>query len=230
MRLVPIVPVRLSFGRPTCLSSSPSLHLWTYLPVMSVPRVLVVGGNGFLGMLLLTWPDDPADRGPTARICDLQSRRRKRLSSLQHEVRPPFSPISFTGSAKLIKSLTNPSSSGKPYLTPSGHSPKWVDSVTWHAASTFDPPSYTALVASSSAVVHTLGILLEDAAYKQSIRDGDVLGLLRAFIGLGSGSGEVGNGPLKKRWERTGYEAMNRDSGGFRSPVLRGVVLNCGVV
>ena len=106
------------------------------------------------------------------------------------------------------------SSSGKPYTTPAGHTPKWVDSVEWHAASAFDPPTYTSLVSSSSAVVHTLGILLEDAGYKASIRDGDGLGLIKAFAGGMMGSGEAAN-PLKGREEREkGYEGMNRDSGG----------------
>ena len=65
-------------------------------------------------------------------------------------------------------------------------------------------------MASSSAVVHTLGILLEDAGYKQAIRDGDLLGLLGAFTGSRGG----GN-PLRERGRREkSYEGMNRDSGG----------------
>jgi hypothetical protein len=59
--------------------------------------------------------------------------------------------------------------------------------------------------------VHTLGILLEDAGYKRAVRDGDVFGVVKAFLRGGAG----GNGnPLKGREEsQRGYEGMNRDSG-----------------
>jgi hypothetical protein len=71
--------------------------------------------------------------------------------------------------------------------------------VNWHAGSAFDPSTYQSLIASSSAVVHTLGILLEDQGYKSSVR---------------------GN-PLKgKEAKKTGYEGMNRDSGQSYHPEL----------
>lgn len=103
------------------------------------------------------------------------------------------------------------SSSGKPYTTPAGHTPKWVESVSWHSASAFDPPSYTSLVSGSSAVVSTLGILLEDAGYKAAVRSGNVFGLLKAFGSSISG----GNGnPLKTPEERrSGYDGMNKEAG-----------------
>jgi hypothetical protein len=64
-------------------------------------------------------------------------------------------------------------------------------------------------VSRSTAVVHTLGILLEDQGYKKSIRDNDPIGILKAFVAGGSG----GN-PLKGEGQnRMGYEGMNRDSG-----------------
>ena len=95
-----------------------------------------------------------------------------------------------------------------------------MERVEWHSASAFDPPTYTSLVASSSAVVHTLGMLLEDAGYKASIRNGDVLGLVKAFAGGMMGHGEAAN-PLKGRKEREkGYEGMNRDSGGSHTRYL----------
>ena len=110
-----------------------------------------------------------------------------------------------------VPELISRSSSGKPYATPAGHTPKWVDSVSWHAASAFDPPSYSPLVASSSAVVHTLGILLEDTGYKQAIKDGNIPGVLAA---IGQGLSGRSSNPLKTKEEkRAGYEGMNRDSG-----------------
>jgi hypothetical protein len=110
------------------------------------------------------------------------------------------------------------SSSGKPYTTPAGHTPKWVGDVRWHRASAFEPATYADLVASSSAVVHTLGILLEDTGYKSAVRRNDVFGLAKAVIG--GMSGGDGN-PLKSKEEkRRGYEGMNRESGEaiLRSP------------
>jgi hypothetical protein len=107
--------------------------------------------------------------------------------------------------------LTSCSSSGKAYTTPAGHTPKWVGDVRWHRASAFEPSTYAELVGSSSAVVHTLGILLEDTGYKSAVRRNDVFGLAKAVIGgLSGGDGN----PLKsKEQTRRGYEGMNRDSG-----------------
>ncbi|WVR03372.1 hypothetical protein IAU60_000363 [Kwoniella sp. DSM 27419] len=137
---------------------------------MSVPKLLVVGGNGFLG----------------SAICKAAVVKGWEVSSM--------------------------SSSGKPYTTPAGHTPAWVPRVQWHSASAFEPSSYRSLVEGSTAVVHTLGILLEDSGYKQSVRSGDVLGLARSLVkasGLGGGNGN----PLKTEEERRkGYEGMNRDS------------------
>ncbi|WVQ80463.1 hypothetical protein IAT38_002568 [Cryptococcus sp. DSM 104549] len=135
---------------------------------MSVPRLLVVGGNGFLG----------------SAICKAAVGKGWEVSSM--------------------------SSSGKPYTSPAGHTPAWVPRVSWHAASAFTPSSYSSLISSSTAVVHTLGILLEDQGYKQSVREGDVVGLVKSLAGAVGGGG--GN-PLKTEEERRrGYEGMNRDS------------------
>ncbi|ORX33547.1 putative mitochondrion protein [Kockovaella imperatae] len=136
---------------------------------MSIQKLLVVGGNGFLG----------------SAICKAAVGRGWEVSSM--------------------------SSSGKPYATPAGHAPKWVDAVQWHAANAFEPSSYSSLVDSSTAVVHTLGILLEDAGYKKAVRDGNVFGVLGA-IAKGVTGGQSSN-PLKTGTERRlGYEGMNRDS------------------
>lgn len=98
-------------------------------------------------------------------------------------------------------------SSGRAWTTPSQHTPTWSTRVQWHKADAFLPSTYSHLVASSSAVVHTLGILLEDPGYKQAIQDGNVLKLVKGFLGGGPGR-------LKSREEeKRGYEGMNRDSG-----------------
>ena len=101
------------------------------------------------------------------------------------------------------------SSSGSSYTTPTGHTPAWASRVQWHAASAFDPPSYSSLIASSTAVVHTLGILLEAEGYKRSIREGDMFGLAKAML-------DGGPGRLRSSKENhRSYEGMNRDSGEF---------------
>lgn len=109
--------------------------------------------------------------------------------------------------------VSSMSSSGVPYTTPAGHTPKWVSRVQWHRASAFDPASFAGLVAGQTAVVHTLGILLEDAGYKAAVRSGNPLGVLKAVAQGVLGSGTDSN-PLKTTQEkRKGYDAMNRDSG-----------------
>lgn len=107
------------------------------------------------------------------------------------------------------------SSSGEPYKTPASHTPKWVNSVKWHKASAFSPSTYSSLVKESTAIVHTLGILLEDRGYKASVREGDVFGVMKSLVrGVMGGDGN----PLKtKEDKQRGYEGMNRDSGELRS-------------
>lgn len=135
------------------------------------------------------------------RLGSMQSRSRQGLGRLEHEV-----------GFDVCQVLTR-SSSGKPYTSPAGHTPKWVEKVAWHRASAFEPDTYAGLVGASSAVVTTLGILLEDAGYKGSVRDGNVLGLAKAMAAGVTGSGPASN-PLKTQEERRrSYEAMNRDSG-----------------
>ncbi|KAL7419731.1 hypothetical protein Q5752_005647 [Cryptotrichosporon argae] len=133
---------------------------------MATPRLLVVGGNGFLG----------------SAVCKAAVGKGWEVTSI--------------------------SQSGKPYTSPAGHSPRWSASVDWCAASAFEPASYAPLVARADAVVHTLGILLEDASYKRAVKEGSVLGVARALAGTWASPN-----PLKSEADRrSGYEGMNRDS------------------
>ncbi|WVN87369.1 uncharacterized protein L203_102547 [Cryptococcus depauperatus CBS 7841] len=134
---------------------------------MSVPKLLVVGGNGFLG----------------STICRMAALKGWHVTSM--------------------------SSSGKPFTSPAGHTPAWVSKVNWVAADAFEPFSYTSLISSSTAVVHTLGILLEDTGYKKAVREGNPFSLIKSFSNALYG----GSNPLKTGMERKrGYEGMNRDS------------------
>lgn len=85
-----------------------------------------------------------------------------------------------------------------------------MNSVKWHKASAFEPDTYRPLVSESTAVVHTLGILLEDAGYKKAVRSGNPLGVGKALLGGLFGTPS----PLRTKEERrAGYDGMNRDSG-----------------
>lgn len=103
------------------------------------------------------------------------------------------------------------SKSGTPFVTPKGHQPAWTKSVEWHSASAFEPSTYQEIIKSSNAVVHTIGTLYEDPAYKKALKDSEPLKAL--LIGLKSAWYESGN-PLEKNGTGTGsYESVNRDSG-----------------
>lgn len=69
-----------------------------------------------------------------------------------------------------------------------------------------EPETFRPALQSADGVVHTLGTLLDDGAYKQAIKDGNILGLAQSLLG--------GNAnPLKKTSSASGYDRLNRDSG-----------------
>ncbi|KAF8921243.1 mitochondrial protein [Mucidula mucida] len=101
--------------------------------------------------------------------------------------------------------VTSVSSSGRPYTTPKGHSPGWTTQVTWLKGDALEPETFRPALQSADGVVHTLGTLLDDGAYKQAIKDGNILGLAQSLLG--------GNAnPLKKTSSASGYDRLNRDS------------------
>ncbi|KAN0063796.1 hypothetical protein ACQY0O_003846 [Thecaphora frezii] len=113
------------------------------------------------------------------------------------------------------------SPSGKPYLSPAGHRPAWSSSpnIEWHAADALRPHSYAHLAARATAVVHTLGILLE-ADYKPnpSRSLSDIAS--NALAGIAKGWGYAPNSaanPLaadaaSRHQPTPSYQVMNRDS------------------
>ena len=71
------------------------------------------------------------------------------------------------------------------------------------------PETYGHLLSDKTAVVHTLGTLLEDARYKAALNKGDLPGLLKV-----AASGLVGSrNPLEERNKSGGYDELNRDAG-----------------
>ena len=75
-----------------------------------------------------------------------------------------------------------------------------------------NPKSFAHLLPEVGGVVHTLGTLLEDGAYKQAIRNGDLPGLLKSLIGIGKDSNPLRSGVVAEGPHVT-YESLNRDSG-----------------
>lgn len=115
------------------------------------------------------------------------------------------------------------SRSGEPTwsaVTSSSTPPEWSKSVNWQKADVLKPSTYKPLLKDATAVVHSMGILLE-ADYKGVISGKESIrsGLARAFSATKAGS----QNPLDRKegeelrpQEKDGqltYELMNRDSG-----------------
>ncbi|SCV67028.1 BQ2448_5674 [Microbotryum intermedium] len=131
----------------------------------AIPKLLVVGGNGFVGSSVA--------KAAVARGWNVVSLSR----------------------------------SGKPFVTPAGHEPAWASKVDWRAGTPFDPSTYSSLLPSCTAVVSTLGILLE-TNYKEK-GQANALGVLKGVVDNVLGS--RGN-PLAKGANERSYERMNRDA------------------
>ncbi|PLN86327.1 putative NAD dependent epimerase/dehydratase [Aspergillus taichungensis] len=147
---------------------------------MATRRVVVAGGNGFLG----------------SRICKSAVARGWSVTSLSRSGEPRWDTV-----------------------TESPVRPSWAESVEWAKADMLRPETYKSFLSGATAVVHSMGILLE-ADYKGVVqgREPIISGLQRAFCSSKLGSqnplqrkeGEPlkpqeGNGQLT-------YELMNRDS------------------
>ncbi|KAL5404693.1 hypothetical protein PMIN03_008961 [Paraphaeosphaeria minitans] len=118
--------------------------------------------------------------------------------------------------------VTSISRSGQPTwsaVSSSPTAPSWSTSVSWEKGDILDPSTYTSHLASATAVVHTMGILLE-ADYKGVVsgRESPISGLQRAFSATKAGTQnpfERKEGEVLKPQEKDGqltYEVMNRDS------------------
>lgn len=78
--------------------------------------------------------------------------------------------------------------------------------MDWQTGDALHPETFARHLDGAAGVVHTLGILLEDAEYKRAVREGDAPALLRALLGSG-------RNPLAPPPATATYEAMNRDAG-----------------
>ncbi|KZT09500.1 mitochondrial protein [Laetiporus sulphureus 93-53] len=108
--------------------------------------------------------------------------------------------------------VTSISRSGAPYTTPKGHSPAWTSKVNWRAADALKPETYSHILPDVTAVVHTLGTLLEDVRYKTALKEGNLPALIGTLISDTLGGGPSAN-PLARGADRPGsYEQLNRDA------------------
>ncbi|KAG2158188.1 mitochondrial protein [Suillus bovinus] len=99
--------------------------------------------------------------------------------------------------------VTSISPSGKPFKTPQGHTPAWVERVEWRKADAMNPESYADILPGVDAVVHTVGTLLDNTQYKQKMNEGDILGFIKYLTGFG------GAPPAE---QRSAYDTMNYES------------------
>jgi hypothetical protein len=117
-------------------------------------------------------------------------------------------------------------------VTASKERPGWASSVEWAKADILKPSTYKPFLKDATAVIHTMGILLE-ADYKRVLqgRESLVSGLQRAFSSSKLGTQD----PLKRGAEENlrpqegdgqlTYEVMNRDTGmlfGLRMSLIFG--------
>ncbi|KAL7271795.1 hypothetical protein RUND412_005421 [Rhizina undulata] len=139
----------------------------------STPRLVVCGGNGFLG----------------SRICKSAVTRGWSVTSISRSGEPKWETLGEKSA------------------------PEWSKSVNWHRGNILEPNSYRDELNGATAVVHSMGILLE-ADYKGVLSGKEPIigGLKKAFDstqGAGSNAGR-----LREEGQKVGlnYESMNRDS------------------
>ncbi|EEQ32418.1 hypothetical protein McanCB56680_006899 [Microsporum canis] len=91
-------------------------------------------------------------------------------------------------------------------VSPSGQAPRWAQKVEWAKADLLDPSSYGQHLKNASAVVHSMGIILE-ADYKGVLqgKESPITGL-RKVVGSFAG---IQTGPSKSQMT---YRTMNTES------------------
>lgn len=153
--------------------------------------------------------------------------RERRLPDLQICCREGV--VGDVHQAGLLSTITTittdilPSRSGPPdwkTTTGSPTPPEWSKNVTWARGNILSPSTYRQYLVGATAIVHSMGILLE-ADYKSVLtgKESPIAGLKKAFDSARATS----HNPLREEGENAQltYETMNRDSGNYDSPKLR---------
>lgn len=84
---------------------------------------------------------------------------------------------------------------------------QWMQEVQWTAADIFKSDSYHELLNNATNVVHSLGILLENENYKQTLSKSPTYDSKSRLLSFGAGPN-----PLKKSSPYFTYEMMNKQS------------------
>ena len=79
--------------------------------------------------------------------------------------------------------------------------------VDWQKGDALDPDSYAHHLSDATAVVHTLGTLIEGAKYKEALKEGNLSNLISSLT-----SALASSDPLGAVDSRTSYATLNRDS------------------
>lgn len=199
---------------------------------MAARRVVVAGGNGFLGLY------NHSSLRSSSRSCMLMDISGKGLEFVNRQSLEagPLSPSGtmFFSPRNCSAQCSRPHSrSGEPRwetVTSSRERPDWSRSVEWAKADMLNPQTYKPFLNGATVVVHSMGILLE-ADYKGVVQGREPLlsGLQKVFSSSRLGS----QNPLQRRegealqaQDKNGqltYELMNRDSGSYMSWIPSGV-------
>ncbi|TFY57662.1 hypothetical protein EVJ58_g6884 [Rhodofomes roseus] len=84
--------------------------------------------------------------------------------------------------------------------------------VDWQAADAMRPETYLHLLPGATAVVHTLGTLLEDTRYKKALSEGNIPALAGIVASNMLGSGPSSNPLASGEGRPNSYESLNRDA------------------
>jgi hypothetical protein len=189
-----------------------------------VQRVIVVGGNGYIG--LFKHHTSRILMSTTCRLRNMQGCTRTRHAGNKHQlVRSAIChsqrPHALLGVQGLSISL---------YVTV----PNNADlQVSWEKGDALRPSTYAHLLAGAHGVAHTLGTLLPGGGYKEKLRSGNYLGLVSELARSASGGKLGGPNPLDESIQDKSYERINRDTGVcyiFGSDIALNVVYSCRYV
>lgn len=118
-------------------------------------------------------------------------------------------PVGHTAPPRGIPPHGPPKCCPLPLVVPAAHSHHAFTQINWLKGNALQPETYAHLLPGATAVVHTLGTLLEDGRYKAALKDGDIPTLARTFL-----SGLVGgSNPLEDVQKDSGYTQLNHDAG-----------------
>lgn len=103
-------------------------------------------------------------------------------------------------------SVSSLSRSGKPPAALSHSDHAWISQVKWNKADLFDPSSYAEVIKNKTAIVHSVGILLENQDYKLAVNlNFNFLNDVQRLGNLLKGSNPMA------RDNKNSYEAIQRD-------------------